>query len=166
MDPTRVAEALPSLATALGDADPAHANDYERRAADYARTLMSLDREMRKTLAGVPAENREIVTSHDALGYFADRYGFEIVATAFPTTGAEAEPSAAGIADVEAAVRESAVPAIFVQSVDDPETLRLVAGQTGVELEDGLAVEAPGPAGSYVEMLRLDSRLIADSLTG
>jgi zinc/manganese transport system substrate-binding protein len=166
MDPTRVAEALPSLVAALGDADPAHTADYKKRASDYARELSSLDRQIERTLSAVPPQDRKIVTSHDALGYFADRYGFDVIATVFPTTGAEAEASAAGLADVEAAVRESGVPAIFVQSVDDPEALRVVADETGVELEDGLAVEAPGPAGSYVEMLRLDSRLIADSLGG
>jgi zinc/manganese transport system substrate-binding protein len=166
MDPTRVAESLPSLAAALGDADPAHADGYGRRATGYAHELSSLDREIEHTLSAVPPQDRKIVTSHDALGYFADRYGFDVTATVFPTTGAEAEASAAGVAGVEAAVRESGVPAIFVQSVDDPEALQVVADETGVELEDGLAVEAPGPAGSYVEMLRLDSRLIADSLGG
>jgi zinc/manganese transport system substrate-binding protein len=166
MDPTRVAGAMPSLAAALGDADPAHARDYEERAERYARELRSLDREIARTLAGVPAENREIVTSHDALGYFAHRYGFEVTATVFPATGAEAEASAKRLGEVEAAVRQSGVPAIFVQSVDDPEALSIVADETGVELEDGLAVESPGAAGGYAEMLRLDAQLVADGLGG
>jgi zinc/manganese transport system substrate-binding protein len=146
MDPTRVAAAHPSLAEALGDADP--------------------DRAMQARLERVPEENRELVTSHDSLGYFADRYGFEVLATAFPATGAEAEASAARLAEVEDAVRESGVPAIFAQEGDDPEALDLVAQNTGVEVEYGLLVEAPAAAGTYEEMLRRDAALIAGGLGG
>jgi ABC-type Zn uptake system ZnuABC Zn-binding protein ZnuA len=166
MDPTRVIEALPSLATALGDADPEHADDYKRRAAEYAHELRSLDREMSKMLSAVPAANRELVTSHDALEYFADRYGFKVAATAFPATGAEAEVSAARLADVETAVRDTGVPAIFAQHGDDPEALRTVADETGVELDYDLDVESLGPSGSYAGMLRGDAQRIADGLSG
>jgi zinc/manganese transport system substrate-binding protein len=164
MDPTRVAAALPSLAEALGEADPDHAAEYRRRAERYADRLGSLDDEIARTLKRVPERDRELVTSHDAVGYFADRYGFDVVATAFPATGPEAETSAARLSDVEDAVRDSDVPAVFAQETDDPEALELVAEQTGVEINYGLLVESPGAAGSYEEMLRRDSKLIADSL--
>lgn len=166
MDPTRVADALPSLATALADADRAHARGYEQRAAAYARRLRALDRQVSETLAEVPRGDRELVTSHDALGYLADRYGFEVVATAFPATGAEAEASAARLAEVEAAVRESGVATIFAQDTDDPEVLDAIGSQTGVEVSYGLLVESPGPADGYAEMLRRDAELIATGLRG
>jgi zinc/manganese transport system substrate-binding protein len=166
MDPTKVAEALPSLAEALGAADPEHAEAYSERASDYARRLRALDREIRAALETVPDDDRELVTSHDSLGYFADRYGFEVLATAFPATGAEAEASAASLAEVEEAVRDSGVPAIFAQEGDDPEAMNLVASNTGVELNYDLLVEAPGAAGTYEEMLRRDAELIAQSLGG
>ena len=164
MDPTRVAAAAESLADALGEADPAHADGYRARARKYARGLRELDREIADTVAVVPPADRELVTSHDSLGYFADRYGFEVAATAFPATGAEAEASAARLRDVEQAVRDTGVPAVFGQEGDDPEALRLVADQSGVEVEYGLVVESPGEAGSYEEMLRRDAELIAGSL--
>jgi zinc/manganese transport system substrate-binding protein len=164
MDPTRVANALPSLADALAEADPAGADDSRRRARKYASELRSLDRELAETLGAVPEPDRELVTSHDALGYLADRYGFEVIATAFPTTGAEAEASAEQIHDVEVAVRESGVPAVFAEESDDPEALELVAEETGVEVNTGLLVESPSAAGSYEGMLRRDADLIADSL--
>jgi zinc/manganese transport system substrate-binding protein len=164
MDPTRVADALPSLANALADADPDHSNAYRERAREYATELRDLDREMARMLDTVPPSDRGLVTSHDSLGYLADRYGYEIAATAFPSTGAEAEASAEQIHAVEDAVRASGVPAIFAQEGDDPETLRLVGEETGVEVEYGLLVESPSSAGSYEEMLRRDAELIADSL--
>jgi zinc/manganese transport system substrate-binding protein len=166
MDPTMVAAALPSLAETLADADPDHADDYARRAGKYGKRLRSLDRMMRRTLGVVPEDNRELVTSHDSLEYLADRYGFEVIATAFPATGAEAEASAEDLAAVEDAVRTSGVPAIFAQEGDDPEALDIVASQTGVELNYDLLVEAPGSAGTYEEMLRRDADLIARSLGG
>jgi zinc/manganese transport system substrate-binding protein len=164
MDPTRVAAALPSLAGVLADADPDHANEYRRRAREYERELHTLDRELAGRLTRVPARDREVVTSHDSLAYFADQYQFDVVATTFPATGAEAEASAEQIHAVEDAVRESGVPAIFAQDGDDPETLRLVGEETDVEVEYGLLVESPSSAGSYEEMLRRDTELIVDSL--
>jgi zinc/manganese transport system substrate-binding protein len=166
MDPARVAAALPSLADALSEADPSDASGYDERAQAYAKQLDKLDAELERTLASVPASDRELVTSHDSLGYFADRYGFEVVATAFPASGPEAEASAGLIGEVEDAVREHDVPAVFAQLEDDPETLRLIADETGVEIEEGLIIESPGAAGSYEEMLRLDADLVAAALGG
>ncbi|HSJ18237.1 MAG TPA: metal ABC transporter substrate-binding protein [Solirubrobacterales bacterium] len=164
MDPTRVAAAIASLADALGEADPEHADAYRRRARGYVRELRALDREIADAVAAVPPVDRELVTSHDSLGYFADRYGLGVAATAFPATGAEAEASAARLRDVERTVRATGVPAVFAQEGDDPEALRVVAEEAGVEVEYGLLVESPGSAGSYEEMLRRDAELIADSL--
>jgi ABC-type Zn uptake system ZnuABC Zn-binding protein ZnuA len=166
MDPSRAAQALPSLAAALSDADPEHADAYERRARAYAEELIGLDRELRSILEAVAPANREIVASHDSLGYLADRYGFEVVATAFPSSGPEAEPSAAQLQEVLDAIAEHGVPVVFSQEEDDPETLRLVAEQAGIEIEEGLIVESPGSAGSYEEMLRRDAELIAERLNG
>jgi zinc/manganese transport system substrate-binding protein len=164
MDPTRVASAVPSLAAALGDADPDHAADYSDRGRAYAGELRDLDRALSTTLDAVPASNRELVTSHDSLGYLADRYGFEVVATAFPSSGPEAEASAAQLQEVVDAIAEHGVPTVFAQEEDDPEALRLVADEAGVEIEEGLAIESPGSAGSYEDMLRGDAELISSGL--
>jgi zinc/manganese transport system substrate-binding protein len=165
MDPTRVAAAVPSLADALSDANPADADGYRQRARAYAGELDRLDRDLERTLTSIPDTDRELVTSHDSLGYFADRYQFEVVATAFPASGPEAEASAGLIDEVEDAVREHQVPAVFAQEEDDPETLQLIAEETGVAIEEGLAVESPGSAGTYEEMLRRDADLIAAALS-
>ena len=164
MDPTRIARALPALADALAEADPEHAGGYRKRAGEYAAELSALDRELADTLRAVPRRNRELVTSHDALGYFAARYGFEVVATTFPASGIEAEASAAGIREVEDAVRRTGVSTVFAESEDDPEVLELVAADTGVQVNDELLVESPGSAGSYVAMLRHDAALITEGL--
>lgn len=166
MDPTRVAAALPSLAGALAGADPAHEADYVRRAKRYARELGGLDRELRETFAALPAGDRELITSHDSLGYLADRYGFEVVATAFPASGPEAEASAARLRELGDAIAARGVATVFAGEEDDPEALRTVAEQAGVTVEDGLYIESPGAAATYAGMLRHDAGLIAAGLSG
>jgi ABC-type Zn uptake system ZnuABC Zn-binding protein ZnuA len=165
MDPTRVAAALPALAEALAEADPEHAAGYRRRASAFGAKLRRADAEIRKRVGAIPPPDRQLVTSHDAMAYFADRYGFEVVATPFSAAGPEAEASARTINQVEEAIASSDVPTVFAQETDDPEVLRQIAEDTGVQIEEHLLVESPGDAGSYLEMLLLDAELIVSGLT-
>ena len=164
MDPTRVEAALPSLARAIAEVDPDTTGAYERRADALAKRLDGIDAELRRRINSLPPPDRELVTSHDALGYFADRYGLDVVATPFPATGAEAEASAATVADVIEAVERTDTPALFAEETDDPEVLESIANETGAVVVSDLLVEAPGSAATYEAMLRHDGELIADSL--
>jgi zinc/manganese transport system substrate-binding protein len=164
MDPTKVAQALPALAGALADADPDHAKGYRRRAQAYAASLGALDGQIKQTLAVVPPADRKLVTSHDALGYFADRYGFEVAATPFPASGPEAEASASTVSHVEDVIRETGVPTVFAQADDDPKLLDQIASDTGVEVIDDLHIEAPVGDEHYDAMLQRDAELIASGL--
>lgn len=165
MDPARVARALPSIASALAAIDPEGTAGYRERARRYAVELADLDRQMRSVLAAVPARNRELVTSHDALAYFAEAFDFEVVATPFPASGPEAEASAASVEEVERTIERSAVPAVFPEADSNPAVLRGIAARTGVRVITGLRVESPGPGG-YRAMLIDDARLISRGLVG
>jgi ABC-type Zn uptake system ZnuABC Zn-binding protein ZnuA len=165
MDPTFVADRLPQLAAALAERDPDHASDYRRRAAAYAAHLRELDRRMRRTLATIPAADRKLVTSHDALGHFASRYDFEFVGAPFGLTP-DAEASAEKVARLIAAVEREHVPAVFAEDTDDPKLMRQIAREAGVEVVDDLLVEGFGDrASSYDEILLYDAHRIADALT-
>ncbi len=164
MDPSRVASALSSLAAALAEADPEHARRYRARARRYAGRLERLDREITEQLSTIPVSHRALITSHDALAYFAERYELEVIATPFPASGPAAEPSAARLAEVQRAIEERAVPAVFAQATDDAETLAALARASGAEIVDDLLVASPGLAGGYEEMLRRDALLIASAL--
>lgn len=165
MDPTRVAKALPALVETLAKADPEHAAGYRTRARAYATQLRRLDAEIRRTLAAVPPRNRKLVTSHDALGYFADHFGFQVIATPFPASGPDAEATAQTVNDVEEAIRQAHVPTVFAQETDNPEVLEGIASRTGVRIEEHLPVEAPGDAGGYIGMLRRDAEMIGAGLS-
>lgn len=164
MDPDRVASALPSIARALAKLDPAEASGYQDRAESYARELTRLGREMERTLRTVPAANRFLVTSHDSLAYFARRFDFELAAALFPSSGPEAEASAASVEDVELAIERTGVPAIFPEADSNPAALREIAARTGVRVIRGLRVETPG-RGGYATMLFDDARLVSRGLS-
>jgi zinc/manganese transport system substrate-binding protein len=164
MDPTRVAAAAPALADALARVDPGGDAGYDARASAFARRLERLDRELRETLAVIPAARRKLVTSHESLGWFADRYDLEFVGAPFGVQP-EAEASAGRVAEVIETVRRERVPVVFAQEGDDPKVMRQIAQEAGVRVVDDLLVENPGPqASGYEEALRFDARRIADAL--
>jgi zinc/manganese transport system substrate-binding protein len=164
MDPRKMSDAVPAIGDALGEADPANESSYLRRADLYAGELAGLDGFAATQLDAVPQADRKLVTSHDALGYFADRYGFEVVASPFGPLGAEAEPSAGELQDVIDAVEETGVPAVFANAEDDPSVMEQVAEEAGVEVVDDLLVESPGDAGTYDRMIEVDAEMIAAAL--
>jgi zinc/manganese transport system substrate-binding protein len=164
MDPSRIADATPAIADALAEADPANAAAYRRRAKTYAEELRGIDESIAEQVETVPADDRKLVTSHDAFGYFADRYGFEVVASPFGSLGAGGEPSAEALQEAIAAVEETGVPAVFAQAEDDPSAMESVAEETGVEIVDGLLVESPGYAGTYDRMMVANAEQIVAAL--
>src|SRR6185312_10385787 len=85
-----------TIAAALAAADPAAASAYRATASAYEAALAAKDQWVRDELAGVPAERRKIITSHDAFGYFGAAYGVTFLAPVGVST--EDEPSAAGMA--------------------------------------------------------------------
>lgn len=165
LDPTRVAAALPELAAELAEVDPDHADDFERRADRYASELEDLDASLERALSVVPDDSRKLVTSHDSMGYFADRYDFEFVGAAFGIAP-EAEASADQVAELIELIEAERVPAVFAAVGDDPEVLERIASEAEVEIVDNLRIESLGDTGSYVEMMRFTAGRIADALAG
>jgi ABC-type Zn uptake system ZnuABC Zn-binding protein ZnuA len=164
MDPTRLAVAAPKLAAMLAKADPEHADDYRGRARAHADRLRALDAELREILAPVRVGQRKLVTSHESMGYFADRYDFEFVGAPFGLAP-EAETSARAVAEIVSLVRAKRVPAVFAQQGDNPKVMRQIAREAGVAVVDDLLVETPGPQGAtYADAMRHNARRIAEAL--
>ena len=145
-----------NIRDALKSADPERAALYEAKAAAYLATLETLDKEIVSAIAAIPSQRRRIVSTHDAFGYFAARYGLEFIAPQGVST--EAEPSARDIARIIDAARREKVAAVFLENISDPRLAQRLAKESGVRLGGELYSDAlskpDGPGASYVEMMR------------
>lgn len=163
-DPTLMARAAPAIGELLARLDPDSAAGYKRRALAQVQRLSRLDRRIAATLATVPSGRRLLITSHDALGRFAERYGFKVLASPFGVSP-EAQASAVKIAKVVDAARSSRVRAIFSAKGDNPAVIEQIAAEADVEVVDDLLVEGPGPGGrDYNSAMLHNARSIAQAL--
>ena len=83
-----------------GPRDPDGAAAYDANAARYTRRLTALDGAIARCLDRIPAAQRKLVTTHDALGYYADRYGLEVIGAVIPSRSTQAQASAGEIAEL------------------------------------------------------------------
>lgn len=171
LDPVRMAEGVRVIGAALADVDERlEDREWADRADALAADLLSVHDEIVDMLAPIPAQRRLLVTNHDSLGYFADRYGFEILGTVVPGASTQAATNPAGFADLAALVRDRGVPAIFAETTDSDRLARALAEEVGreiqvVDLYTGSLSDPDGPAPTYLDLLRYDARAIADALT-
>lgn len=104
--------------------------DLGDRADRLARRLDALDASIRERVATIPEERRKLVTGHESLGYFADRYGFELVGTVIPSSTSQAEASAAWIADLAERIEEEDVDVVFTEVGTPDAVVDAIAGES------------------------------------
>jgi ABC-type Zn uptake system ZnuABC Zn-binding protein ZnuA/ABC-type Mn2+/Zn2+ transport system permease subunit len=168
---TRNAEAaVRAIRDALAAADPAHRAAYARRAAAYLRRLRALDRRLAACLARLPRAERKLVTDHDAFGYFARRYGLDVVGAVIPSQTTQAQPSAGATARLVELIRREHVRAVFPESSLNRRLAETIARETGATSRFTLFGDTLGPAGSagatYLGMLRANADAIVRGLSG
>ncbi|MDE0351890.1 MAG: metal ABC transporter substrate-binding protein, partial [bacterium] len=168
LDPLRVAKAALLIAEALTEIDPS--GDWMSRAEAYAATLTELDAEIQDILAPIPHENRVLITNHDSLGYFADRYEFEVIGVVIPGGSTLADPSSAELAALVEEIVEEGVKVIFAETIDSTALAEAVAAEAGtdvavVTLHTGSLGEPGTETDNVVGMLRSNAMRIADALS-
>jgi zinc/manganese transport system substrate-binding protein len=143
-----------NIASALIKADPKNAKDYRSRAEIYISEMKKMDEEVRQVLATIPADSRNVVTSHDSFGYFGRDYGVHFI----PALGisSDAEPSAQEMARLVKLVKQSHSKVVFLENVTSPKLVEQIARETGAKVggtlySDALAVP-DRPAGTYLGM--------------
>ena len=155
-DPRNVEHAVGRIRDALVAADPSAKAAIERRAAAYLSKVKALDAGIATCFAQVPAARRKLVTDHDAFGYFAARYGIDVVGAVIPSQTTQAQPSAGDLARLSAVIRREHVEAVFPESSINPKLAQAIASQTGATADHALYGDTLGPAGSagdtYIEM--------------
>jgi zinc/manganese transport system substrate-binding protein len=169
-DPRNMEAAIPVIRRALDRVAPGAAWAIGRRAAAYTRRLRALDAGIAACLRAVPAARRALVTSHDAFGYFARRYGIRVVGAVIPSQTREAQPSAGQVSRLAALVRSEHVRAIFPESSLNSKLAQALAAQTGARADLTLYGDALGPEGSpgdtYLKMELANARAMVEGFTG
>ncbi|MGI9607975.1 MAG: metal ABC transporter solute-binding protein, Zn/Mn family [Acidimicrobiales bacterium] len=170
-DPARMAEAADGIrAFLVANVDGVDVASLDSSAAEYIGELETLDVEVESLLAAVPAARRVMVTNHEVFGYFAERYGFEVVGTVIPGGTTSDSASARELAELAELIAQRDVPAIFADVSSTDELARTVADEIGdIDVVD-LFSESLGPDDSngatYLDMIRTNARRIADALAG
>ncbi len=169
-DPRNVEAAIPVVRDALARANPSAGAVYARNARAYLAKVRRLDAGIAACMRGVPAARRELVTDHDAFGYFARRYGIDVVGAVIPSQSTQAAPSAGDVAALVETIRRERVHAVFPESSVSPKLARAVARETGASSDRTLYGDTLGPAGSdgatYLAMERHNADAMVRGFTG
>jgi ABC-type Zn uptake system ZnuABC Zn-binding protein ZnuA len=145
--------------------------EYTTCADTTAESIRSAEGEVRGLLEAVPADQRILVTDHEALGYLADTYGYEIAGTVIPAGTTLAEPSSADLANLVKVINAEGVNVIFTNAAQPSALADAVAAETGRDIAVvPLYVESLGapdsPAATYIDMMRTNAQLISEGLQG
>ncbi len=169
LDARNVILMVDGVREALGEAAPVRAVEFDRRARALTIELEELDAWIFAQIDTIAPHNRKLVTNHDSFGYFARRYGLEVVGMVIPSVTYDiVAPVAGEMAELVDLIREEGAPAVFAENVSNSRLAEQVAREAGVRLAEGLYTGALGPAGSagetYDGMMRADVRLIVGAL--
>src|SRR5262249_42303212 len=169
-DPRNAEAAVREIAAALERVDAKHRDVYARHASAYVAALKTLDRKMAACFGRVPLSQRKLVTSHDAFGYFAARYGIRAVGAVIPSQTTGAQPSAGDIARLIALIEREHVKAVFPESSMNAQLAEQIARETGATAKYHLYGDTLGPKGTlgatYVSMERANADAMVRGMTG
>jgi ABC-type Zn uptake system ZnuABC Zn-binding protein ZnuA len=168
LDPNNAIHYVENIRDGLIQADPSGKEIYTSNAQAYIAKLVDLDTWIKAQVTQVPQERRLLVTNHESLGYFADRYGFSVVGAIIPSVSTGSSPSAQQLAGLMEHIKASHAPAIFLETGVNPNLAQQIAAETGVKVITGLYTHSSTPAGGeapdYIAMIKFDTLAIVTAL--
>ena len=154
----------------LIELSPEDEAEFRENAEELIAELNQVDEWISQQIATIPEAQRKLVTTHDAFQYFTNAYGLEMAGTLIGIS-TEEQPSAQTVKNLANDIRKMQIPAIFAETTINPQLIKTVAEEAGVELapqelySDSLG--APGSEGdSYLKMLIANTKSIVESLGG
>jgi ABC-type Zn uptake system ZnuABC Zn-binding protein ZnuA len=167
LDPNNVITYVENIREALTHFDPAGTVDYQVNAEAFIAELKELDAWILEQVNQIPAEKRLLVTNHESLNYFAERYGLTIIGTVLESSSSNASPSAQQMASLVDQIKATGAPAIFVDASDNAVLAEQIAAETGVRVITTLHLESlteDGPAATYMDMMQHNVSEIVNAL--
>lgn len=167
MSPTAAQTYIDNIAAAFSQLDPANTQGYQQRARDYKQQLAEIQGQLISSLAHLPADQRLLVTCEGAFSYLAADAGLD--EAYLWAVNSDGETGARRIRQLIDTVRNQQVPAVFCESTVSNRAMQQVASDGDAHYAGALYVdslsEAGGPVPTYLDLIRYDTQLIADSLS-
>jgi len=167
LDPNLVITYVENIRDGLIKVDPDGVDIYTENSESYIVQLKELDEWIVGQVNIIPIERRLLVTNHEALGYFAERYGFEIAGSVIPSFSSNAASSAQEMARLIDEIKNINAPAIFLDTADNDTLAKQIADETGVMIVDDLHLESltqGPPAATYIDMMKHNVSRIVEAL--
>jgi manganese/iron transport system substrate-binding protein len=158
------------IETNLAKIDPGNATEYSKNADAYEARLKALDAWIPKQIATIPQSQRRLITTHDALGYYANAYGLTVTDTLLGVS-TEEEPTASKVKSLTESIKKQGIPVVFAEVTANDKVLKTVAKEAKVKLSeeellaDGLGAKGT-PKGTYIGMMEHNTCAIARGLGG
>jgi len=159
MDPLTMEQWIDPLVATLKDVGI----DATSNGAKVKSGLESLNADVESIVARVPTDHRKLVTGHESMGYFAERYKFQLIGAVIPSITSQAEPSAGELAKLTARIRDAGVPAIFAEIGTPSSTVEAIASDTGTKVVELSTHNLPDD-GTYRSFILNIATTIADAL--
>jgi ABC-type Zn uptake system ZnuABC Zn-binding protein ZnuA len=167
LDPNLVITYVENIRDGLIQVDPEGTEAYRTNADAYIVQLKDLDTWIVGQVNTIPAERRLLVTNHEAVGYFAKRYGFEVAGSVIPSFSSNAAPSAQEMASLIDEIKKLNAPAIFLDTADNNTLAQQIADETNVMIVADLHLESlteGPPAATYIDMMKYNVSRIVEAL--
>jgi len=159
MDPLTLQDVLVAL-------EPVLAAEGITSTEGFAAAIAGLDQlndDVTAILTPIPAENRKLVTGHESLGYFANRYGFQLIGAIIPSLTTQAGVSAEELSRLAEAIETQQVKAIFTEIGTSAQVAEAIGAETGVQVVDLASHNLPDD-GKYSSFLIDNAKKVAAAL--
>ena len=153
-----------NIADQLKEADPAHAEKYEKNAAAYIEKLTALKTEMHAALDNVP--HKDIVTFHEAFPYFAKEFHLNIIGVVEREPGTEPTPTE--LQETIEQVKALPTKVLFTEPQYSPAAAETIARETGAKiytLDPVVTGEAtPAAKNAYIDTMKNNMKTLQEAL--
>ncbi len=154
----------------LKKVSPDKAAQYDSNTEKMTSELTQLDSWIKSQISTIPANQRKLVTTHDAMGYYAVAYGIPIEG-ALKGISTDERPTAARVKELVGEIKSTTVPTIFAETTVNSKLIENVAREAKVKVSDReLYADGLGEKGSeadtYEKMLIANTQTIVEGLGG
>lgn len=154
----------------LGKLSPNNAAPYTSNAEKMTTQLKQVDSWIKSQISTIPANQRQLVTTHDALGYYSKAYGIPVEG-ALQGISTEEKPTARRVKELVKSIKKTSVPTIFAEVTINPKLIESVAKEANVKVSDReIFADGLGEKGSegdtYEKMLIANTKTIVEGLGG